>query len=137
MLGWPDGASDAVNSVDCSRVGPSADRISCGSGHDHHQLFADPRAGAAAQGRPRSARRPDAGSSGERSQARGLADAKALSLLSKGVFRAGFNWKVVEKRWPDIEAALHGFDPERIDWHKETGRPYAELSRIVVYSVPE
>lgn len=43
-----------------------------------------------------------------------LSDTKALSLLSKGVFRAGFNWKVVAKRWPDIEAALHGFDPERV-----------------------
>jgi len=43
-----------------------------------------------------------------------LADAKALSLLSRGVFRAGFNWTVVDKRWPDIEVALHGFDPERI-----------------------
>lgn len=34
---------------------------------------------------------------------RRLKDQAALSLLSKGVFRAGFNWRVVEKRWPDIE----------------------------------
>ena len=36
---------------------------------------------------------------------RRLKDEVVLSTLSKGVFRAGFNWKVVENRWPDIEAA--------------------------------
>jgi 3-methyladenine DNA glycosylase Tag len=43
---------------------------------------------------------------------RRIKDGVALSVLSKGVFRAGFNWKIVENRWPDIEAAMHGFDPE-------------------------
>ena len=45
---------------------------------------------------------------------RGLKDDMVLSTLSKGVFRAGFNWKVVENRWPDIEAAVRGFDPEHL-----------------------
>jgi 3-methyladenine DNA glycosylase Tag len=45
---------------------------------------------------------------------RRLKDDLVLSTLSKGVFRAGFNWKVVENRWPDIEAAVEGFDPEHL-----------------------
>ncbi|MEM9763589.1 MAG: DNA-3-methyladenine glycosylase I [Pseudomonadota bacterium] len=38
-------------------------------------------------------------------------DAQWLSTLSRCVFSAGFNWKVVEKKWPDFEAAYHGFAP--------------------------
>ena len=114
MLGWSDGGSDAVNSGDSSAtellpIGyrPALDMTTTsflpileqaqqrkGGPEALEALMPEAPASAAKLGR--------------------LADAKALSRLSKGVFRAGFNWKVVEKRWPDIEAALHGFDPERI-----------------------
>lgn len=33
-----------------------------------------------------------------------------LAEMTKGVFRAGFNWKVVESMWPGFEAAFNGFD---------------------------
>lgn len=36
-----------------------------------------------------------------------------LSILTKGVFQAGFNWKVIENKWPGFEAAFHGFDVGR------------------------
>lgn len=33
-----------------------------------------------------------------------------LAQLTKCVFQAGFNWKVIEAKWPGFEAALKGFD---------------------------
>lgn len=33
-----------------------------------------------------------------------------LSEFSKRVFQAGFNWKVVETKWPGFEEVFHGFD---------------------------
>lgn len=33
-----------------------------------------------------------------------------LSMFSKVIFQAGFNWKVVENKWDDIEEAFKGFD---------------------------
>jgi 3-methyladenine DNA glycosylase Tag len=43
-----------------------------------------------------------------------IADDRWLSGMAKAVFRAGFNWSVVENKWPDIEAAFEGFEPFRI-----------------------
>ncbi len=40
----------------------------------------------------------------------GLSDDRILSEFSKRVFQAGFNWKVVENKWPGFEKAFHGFD---------------------------
>lgn len=36
-----------------------------------------------------------------------------LSILSKCVFQAGFNWKVIEAKWDGFETAFDGFDPGR------------------------
>lgn len=36
-----------------------------------------------------------------------------LATISKSVFQAGFNWKVIEAKWAGFEAAFHGFDPGR------------------------
>ncbi|MEM6296520.1 MAG: DNA-3-methyladenine glycosylase I [Myxococcota bacterium] len=41
---------------------------------------------------------------------RRLKDAKALGMLTKGVFRAGFNWRVVERYWPTMTEAFGGFE---------------------------
>lgn len=41
-------------------------------------------------------------------------DDRWLSGMAKAVFRAGFNWSVIDRKWPDIEAAFNGFDPHRI-----------------------
>ena len=43
-----------------------------------------------------------------------IPDDRWLSGMAKAVFRAGFNWSVIEKKWPDIELAFNGFDPHRI-----------------------
>ncbi len=36
-----------------------------------------------------------------------------LSQLSKSIFQAGFNWKVVEAKWDGFETAFNGFDVGR------------------------
>ncbi len=37
-----------------------------------------------------------------------------FEVLSKTVFQVGFNWRVVEKKWPDIHKAFHGFRIELV-----------------------
>lgn len=36
-----------------------------------------------------------------------------LSIISKSVFQAGFNWKVIENKWDGFETAFDGFDVGR------------------------
>jgi len=43
----------------------------------------------------------------------GLSDDRLLSEFSKRVFQAGFNWSVVENKWPGFEKAFRGFDIAR------------------------
>jgi 3-methyladenine DNA glycosylase Tag len=42
-----------------------------------------------------------------------IPDDRWLAMMSKCIFQAGFNWGVVEKKWPDIEEAFAGFHPQR------------------------
>ena len=35
-----------------------------------------------------------------------------LEVMSKSVFQTGISWRVVESKWPGIQEALRGFDPE-------------------------
>lgn len=37
-------------------------------------------------------------------------DDRFLSQMTKCVFQAGFNWKVIENKWDGFEAAFQGFD---------------------------
>ena len=48
-------------------------------------------------------------------------DDRWLSTFAKAMFSAGFNWKVVDAKWPGFEVAMAGFDPGRLammddDW---------------------
>ncbi len=36
-----------------------------------------------------------------------------LSQFTRAVFSAGFNWKVIENKWPGFEEAFQGFDLDR------------------------
>lgn len=38
-------------------------------------------------------------------------DDRWLSQMTRCVFQAGFNWKVIDNKWPGFEAAFHGFEP--------------------------
>ncbi|AVO39269.1 DNA-3-methyladenine glycosylase I [Pukyongiella litopenaei] len=42
-----------------------------------------------------------------------LPDDRWLATLTKCVFQAGFNWKVIEAKWDGFETAFDGFDPHR------------------------
>ncbi|MEP3438905.1 MAG: DNA-3-methyladenine glycosylase I [Hoeflea sp.] len=39
-----------------------------------------------------------------------IADDRWLAAMTRCVFQAGFNWKVVESMWPGFETAFDGFD---------------------------
>ena len=43
-----------------------------------------------------------------------VSDAEYLSQMTQAVFSAGFNWKVIQNKWPGFEAAFAGFDPHRV-----------------------
>jgi 3-methyladenine DNA glycosylase Tag len=38
-------------------------------------------------------------------------DDRWLSQMSRNVFQAGFNWRVIDNKWSGFETAFHGFDP--------------------------
>ena len=38
-------------------------------------------------------------------------DSDYLRVMTKAVFQAGFNWKVIENKWPGFEQAFDNFDP--------------------------
>lgn len=42
-----------------------------------------------------------------------IPDHRWLSGMTKRVFQAGFNWDLINKKWPDFEKAFDGFDPRR------------------------
>ncbi|MEM7428509.1 MAG: DNA-3-methyladenine glycosylase I, partial [Pseudomonadota bacterium] len=46
-------------------------------------------------------------------------DDRVLSMMAKCVFRAGFNWQVIEKKWPGFEEAFLGFDPGRLHFQPD------------------
>ncbi|WP_068118060.1 DNA-3-methyladenine glycosylase I [Tropicimonas marinistellae] len=41
---------------------------------------------------------------------RDLPDDRILSDFTKRIFQAGFNWALIETKWPGFEEAFHGFD---------------------------
>jgi len=42
-----------------------------------------------------------------------IPDDRWLSAMSKKIFQAGFNWSVVESKWPGHEEVFSGFNPKR------------------------
>lgn len=42
-----------------------------------------------------------------------IPDQRWLAEMTRRVFQAGFNWTVIDNKWPGFEAAFHGFD---INW---------------------
>ncbi|MEM9669445.1 MAG: DNA-3-methyladenine glycosylase I [Pseudomonadota bacterium] len=39
---------------------------------------------------------------------------RLLSVMTRCVFNAGFNWKVIDAKWEGFEAAFEGFDPGKL-----------------------
>ncbi|WP_300035180.1 DNA-3-methyladenine glycosylase I [uncultured Roseobacter sp.] len=40
-----------------------------------------------------------------------IPDDRWLAQMTRSIFQAGFNWKVVDSMWPGFETAFRGFDP--------------------------
>lgn len=53
-------------------------------------------------------------------------DDRWLAMMAKCIFNAGFNWKVVEAKWPGFEAAFDGFDPRQVAMYHDD-----DLARLV------
>ena len=43
-----------------------------------------------------------------------ISDDRWLSMMAKCIFNAGFNWRVVDAKWPGFEEAFEGFAPRRV-----------------------
>ena len=67
-----------------------------------------------------------------------IPDHRWLAEITRAVFRAGFNWKVIDNKWPGFEAAFHGFDPplnaamseEEFDAHLKDARIVRNAQKI-------
>lgn len=61
-----------------------------------------------------------------------LKDDRYLSMMTRCIFMAGFNWKVVEAKWKGFEEAFYGFNPKGLaHLAPEKWDAYAEDTRII------
>lgn len=61
-----------------------------------------------------------------------LGDDRYLSMMTRCIFNAGFNWQVIKNKWPGFEEAFHGFNPLGLaHMPPEKWEEYAEDARIV------
>jgi 3-methyladenine DNA glycosylase Tag len=66
-------------------------------------------------------------------------DDRWLATMTRCVFQAGFNWKVIDNKWAGFEAAFHGFDPrinaamseEEFDAHLKDTRIIRNAQKIL------
>lgn len=63
---------------------------------------------------------------------KGATDDRLLATMTRCVFNAGFNWKVIEAKWDGFEAAFEGFEPARVAFfHDEDMDRLVSDERIV------
>ena len=55
-----------------------------------------------------------------------IPDDRWLAKMAQCIFNAGFNWKVVEAKWPGFEEAFEGFNPARVAMYSDD-----DLARLV------
>lgn len=61
-----------------------------------------------------------------------IPDDRYLAMMTRCVFQAGFNWKVIEHKWKGFEEAFHGFNPRGLaHLEPEKWDAYVEDTRIV------
>lgn len=59
-------------------------------------------------------------------------DDRLLAMLAKVVNQAGFNWNVIERKWPEFEEAFYGFDLKKLmTLTEEDWRGYLDDTRVV------
>ncbi len=72
-----------------------------------------------------------------------IPDDRWLSKASQMIFNAGFNWKVVETKWPGFEDAFWGFDLDKVafmhgeDFDKLLGNTAIIRNAMKLHSVQE
>jgi 3-methyladenine DNA glycosylase Tag len=61
-----------------------------------------------------------------------LGDDRYLAMMTKCINQAGFNWKVIENKWPEFEEAFFGFNPIKLGYlSPEQWEAYASDRRVV------
>jgi 3-methyladenine DNA glycosylase Tag len=61
-----------------------------------------------------------------------LGDDRYLAMMTKCINQAGFNWTVVENKWPEFEQAFFGFNPTKLGYlSPEQWEAYASDRRVV------
>ncbi len=61
-----------------------------------------------------------------------IPDDRYLAMMTRCVFNAGFNWKVIEHKWKGFEEAFHGFNPKGLAYlPPEKWDAYTNDKRIV------
>jgi len=59
-------------------------------------------------------------------------DDRYLAMMCKTINQAGFNWNVIENKWPQFEDAFHGFDVQRLAFKPpEEWEAYMHDTRVV------
>lgn len=69
---------------------------------------------------------------------RKIPDDRWLSAMTKCIFQAGFNWQIIENKWPRFEEVFEGFDPYRwmmmsdddLDWLLKTDGIVRNVAKI-------
>lgn len=46
-------------------------------------------------------------------------DDRYLAQMTQAVFSAGFNWTVIQNKWPGFETSFEGFDPHRVAFYAD------------------
>jgi 3-methyladenine DNA glycosylase Tag len=61
-----------------------------------------------------------------------IKDDRYLAMMTRCVFQAGFNWRVVEAKWKGFEEAFHGFNPKGLaHLAPDKWDAYSEDTRII------
>jgi len=59
-------------------------------------------------------------------------DDRFLAMMCKAINQAGFNWTVINNKWPQFEEAFHGFDVQRLAFKPpEEWEAYTQDTRVV------
>ncbi len=59
-------------------------------------------------------------------------DDRFLAMMCKAINQAGFNWTVIENKWPQFEEAFHGFDVKRLAYKSPADwEAYMQDTRVV------
>ncbi|MCR8546405.1 DNA-3-methyladenine glycosylase I [Salipiger sp. P9] len=66
-----------------------------------------------------------------------IPDDRWLAGMARGIFQAGISWTVVDKKWPEIEAAFRGFDVGAVSMMSEAWFDELVADTRVIRSAPK